>query len=104
MAAAIWRAPGAEGRQGPAVNGHLAPALHARSGTAATDGRGGSQVARRGFGQGAGARRQLPNRFVPHVKVRAMSVQRTPMTRPGFERLRDELDRLKRIERPAVIK
>jgi transcription elongation factor GreA len=26
------------------------------------------------------------------------------MTRPGFERLRDELDRLKRIERPAVIK
>jgi transcription elongation factor GreA len=33
-----------------------------------------------------------------------MSVQRTPMTRVGFERLRDELDRLKRIERPAIIK
>ena len=26
------------------------------------------------------------------------------MTRPGFERLRDELDRLKRTERPAIIK
>jgi transcription elongation factor GreA len=33
-----------------------------------------------------------------------MSVQRTPMTRTGFERLKDELDRLKRIERPAIIK
>lgn len=26
------------------------------------------------------------------------------MTRVGFERLRDELDRLKRVERPAIIK
>jgi transcription elongation factor GreA len=26
------------------------------------------------------------------------------MTRPGFQRLRDELDRLKRVERPAIIK
>jgi transcription elongation factor GreA len=26
------------------------------------------------------------------------------MTRTGFERLRDELDRLKRVERPAIIK
>jgi len=26
-------------------------------------------------------------------------MQRTPMTRTGFERLRDELDRLKRVER-----
>jgi transcription elongation factor GreA len=33
-----------------------------------------------------------------------MSVQRTPMTRPGFERLRDELDRLKRVERHAITK
>ncbi len=33
-----------------------------------------------------------------------MSVQRTPMTRAGFERLKDELDRLKRSERPAIIK
>jgi transcription elongation factor GreA len=33
-----------------------------------------------------------------------MSLQRTPMTRVGFERMRDELDRLKRIERPAIIK
>ena len=33
-----------------------------------------------------------------------MSVQRTPMTRTGFERLKDELDRLKRTERPAIIK
>ena len=31
-----------------------------------------------------------------------MSVQRTPMTRQGFERLREELDRLKRVERPAI--
>src|SRR3989442_10968198 len=33
-----------------------------------------------------------------------MSLQRTPMTRTGFERLRDELDRLKRVERPTIIK
>jgi len=33
-----------------------------------------------------------------------MSVQRTPMTRGGFERLRDELDRLKRIDRHAITK
>jgi transcription elongation factor GreA len=33
-----------------------------------------------------------------------MAVQRTPMTRTGFERLKDELERLKRFERPAIIK
>jgi transcription elongation factor GreA len=33
-----------------------------------------------------------------------MSMQRTPMTRTGFERLRNELDRLKRVERPTIIK
>jgi transcription elongation factor GreA len=33
-----------------------------------------------------------------------MTLQRTPMTRAGFERLRDELDRLKRVERPRIIK
>src|SRR5687767_3175326 len=33
-----------------------------------------------------------------------MSLQRTPMTRVGFERMKDELDRLKRIERPSIIK
>src|SRR6267378_1387653 len=33
-----------------------------------------------------------------------MSIQRTPMTRPGFERLRDELDRLKHVDRHAIIK
>ena len=33
-----------------------------------------------------------------------MAVQRTPMTRAGFEKLRDELDRLKRIDRPSIIK
>ena len=33
-----------------------------------------------------------------------MSVQRTPMTRTGFERLKDELERLKRVERPSIIK
>jgi transcription elongation factor GreA len=33
-----------------------------------------------------------------------MAVQRTPMTRAGFEKLRDELDRLKRVDRPTIIK
>src|SRR5213593_849064 len=33
-----------------------------------------------------------------------MSVQRTPMTRGGFEKLRDELDRLKRVDRHAITK
>ena len=33
-----------------------------------------------------------------------MSTPRTPMTRAGFEKLRDELDRLKRVERPAIIR
>src|SRR6266852_2172714 len=33
-----------------------------------------------------------------------MSMQRTPMTRTGFERLREELERLKRVERPTIIK
>jgi transcription elongation factor GreA len=33
-----------------------------------------------------------------------MAVQRTPMTRQGYEKLRDELDRLKRLERPAITK
>jgi len=33
-----------------------------------------------------------------------MAVQRTPMTRPGYDRLRDELDRLKRVDRHAITK
>src|SRR5882724_5642593 len=33
-----------------------------------------------------------------------MAIQRTPMTRPGHERLRTELERLKRVERPAITK
>jgi transcription elongation factor GreA len=33
-----------------------------------------------------------------------MAVQRTPMTRPGYEKLAAELDRLKRIDRPAIVK
>jgi transcription elongation factor GreA len=33
-----------------------------------------------------------------------MSIQRTPMTRGGYERLREELDRLKRIERPSIVR
>ena len=33
-----------------------------------------------------------------------MAVQRTPMTRPGFEKLSAELERLERTERPAIIK
>jgi transcription elongation factor GreA len=31
-----------------------------------------------------------------------MSIQRTPMTRPGHNRLKEELERLKRVERPAI--
>src|ERR1043165_9844760 len=31
-----------------------------------------------------------------------MAIQRTPMTRPGFEKLSAELDRLKRVERPTI--
>jgi len=33
-----------------------------------------------------------------------MSVPRTPMTRSGYDKLKEELDRLKRIERPAITK
>jgi len=33
-----------------------------------------------------------------------MSVQRTPMTRAGHEKLKEELERLKRVERPATSK
>jgi transcription elongation factor GreA len=33
-----------------------------------------------------------------------MAIQRTPMTRPGYEKLSAELDRLKRIERPSIVK
>ena len=33
-----------------------------------------------------------------------MAVQRTPMTRQGYERLKEELERLKRVERPAITK
>jgi len=31
-----------------------------------------------------------------------MAIQRTPMTRGGYERLKEELERLKRVERPAI--
>jgi transcription elongation factor GreA len=33
-----------------------------------------------------------------------MAVPRTPMTRTGYERLKEELERLKRVERPAITK
>jgi transcription elongation factor GreA len=33
-----------------------------------------------------------------------MAIQRTPMTRQGFEKLREELDRLKHVERHAITK
>ena len=33
-----------------------------------------------------------------------MAIQRTPMTRPGFEKLKEELERLKSTERPSIIK
>ena len=49
------------------------------------------------------------NGFLAEVKrsdevIGLMSVQRTPMTRTGYERLKDELERLKRMERPTIIK
>jgi transcription elongation factor GreA len=31
-----------------------------------------------------------------------MATQRTPMTRQGYERMKEELERLKRVERPAI--
>jgi transcription elongation factor GreA len=31
-----------------------------------------------------------------------MAIQRAPMTRSGYERLKEELERLKRVERPAI--
>jgi transcription elongation factor GreA len=33
-----------------------------------------------------------------------MAMPRTPMTRAGYDKLKDELERLKRVERPAIIK
>lgn len=33
-----------------------------------------------------------------------MAIQRTPMTRAGYDKLREELDRLKRVDRPAITK
>jgi transcription elongation factor GreA len=33
-----------------------------------------------------------------------MAIQRTPMTRAGYDRLKAELERLKRVERPAITK
>ena len=33
-----------------------------------------------------------------------MAVPRTPMTRQGYERLREELERLRRVERPSITK
>src|SRR3990167_1395495 len=52
----------------------------------------------------AGGRTRASSRPAPEavVRYRSMVVQRTPMTRPGHERLKAELDRLKRIERPAI--
>jgi transcription elongation factor GreA len=33
-----------------------------------------------------------------------MAIQRTPMTRPGYDKLSAELDRLKYVDRPAIVK
>src|SRR5207247_1523878 len=33
-----------------------------------------------------------------------MAIQRTPMTRPGYDKLSAELDRLKYVDRPTIIK
>jgi transcription elongation factor GreA len=33
-----------------------------------------------------------------------MAIQRTPVTKPGYEKLREELDRLKHVERPTIVK
>src|SRR5262249_25541346 len=45
---------------------------------------------------------QDPGRDRSRRQVIDMSIQRTPMTREGHNRLKEELDRLKRIERPAI--
>src|SRR3990170_8872257 len=52
----------------------------------------------------AGGRARASSRPAPEavVRYRSMAVQRTPMTRPGHERLKAELDRLKRIEGPHI--
>ena len=31
-----------------------------------------------------------------------MAIPRTPMTRAGYERLKEELERLKKVDRPAI--
>jgi transcription elongation factor GreA len=33
-----------------------------------------------------------------------MAIQRTPMTRPGYDKLKEELERLKHVDRHAIIK
>ena len=33
-----------------------------------------------------------------------MAIQRTPMTRSGYEKLSGELDRLKHVDRPAIVR
>jgi transcription elongation factor GreA len=33
-----------------------------------------------------------------------MAIQRTPMTRPGYDKLSAELERLKYVDRPAIVK
>ena len=33
-----------------------------------------------------------------------MAIQRTPMTKQGYERLKEELERLKKVERPGITK
>ena len=33
-----------------------------------------------------------------------MAIQRTPMTKQGYERLKEELERLKKVERPSITK
>ena len=80
-------------RQGARPDAHPAPRGEAQRGVGAVDQ--GALHRRAGQGPGRNGARSGP--------VARMSIQRTPMTREGHTRLKDELERLKRVERPAII-
>ncbi len=78
-------------REGPRPDAHPASRVEAQRSVGALD-------------QDALQRRpgQDPGRDDSRRQVTRMSIPRTPMTREGHNRLKEELDRLKRVERPAI--